>query len=447
MRGMAWLLAAASAAATAQDSAPAPRGCAMAHCDAAMSDLARTDVPAQAVLVARDAAAPGVRGGLGCVSNLQVAVCTYGGEAPAANLVAYDGSGRRLWDDGGWLGATAWTSAPMIGRDRSVVVADRDSIGRLDLATGRVIWRSAKPDAGTPISPVPLGGDAGMVLLATHPGDEAVTAELSVWDRATGTLLSHAPLADPATGRRYVTRNTPAVRGARAYIVAEAEADAADGRVFAVDVCESSACGGRGRLVVAWQLPFAGPSGASPLLVGERLFVDGRDGPRGGTVFAVDDLGTSPRLLWQRSLENTLRTSATRDPRGGLWVQPHNGPAMLRLSDRTGAVLQTVDLGGLVGTPGRVVRTSVGTLGTLGGAGVVLLLGVRPAEAQPGPVQVFAVDVAGLPEGRLLWSLSLPARAEDNLLPGQFPVVLGPSGQRRLVVPGSRSGTFFVGEP
>lgn len=447
MRALTWLLALASAGAMGQDQGPAPRGCAMAHCDAAMSDLARTEVPVQGLLVAQDPSTPGVRGGLGCVSNLQVVVCSFGGEAPAINLVAYDGSGRRLWDDGGWLGATAWMSAPLITRDRSVIVADRDWIARLDLASGRVLWRSAKPDAGAPISPVPVGSDAGLVLLATNPIDEAGPADVSVWDRAGGSLLRHQPLADPSSGRRFVTRNTPAVRGNRVYIVAEAEDDASEGRLFALDVCESEACGGRGGLAVRWQLAFPGPSGASPLLVGNRLFLDGRDGPRGGMVFAVDDLGDAPKRLWQRSFETTVRASPARDPRGGFWIQPYNGPALLRLAERTGSVLQSIDLGALVGTPGRWTRASVVTVGTLGGEGVVLMLGVRPSDAQSGAVQVFAVDVAGRAEGRLLWRLQLAATPEENLLPAQFPVVLGPAGQRRVVVPGSRSGTFFVGEP
>jgi outer membrane protein assembly factor BamB len=438
-----WAVLVLAAAVQAQTHAPATRGCAMAHCDAALSDLARTDIPATAVLLAHDPTTPGVRGGLGCSSDRQTVVCSFGGERPAINLVAYDGNGRRLWDDGGLLGPSAWLSAPLIGRDGSVVVADQDHVARLDLATGRVLWQAAKPDAGAPLSPVPLGTDSALILLATGRFGEAGPAEVSVWDRADGGLLSHGALTDPVSGRRYLTRNTPATRGTRA----EAEDDPADGRLFALELCESAACGGRGQLALRWQMPFTGPSGASPLLIGDRIFHDGRDGARGSLFFAVDDLGTAPRLAWQRSFSGTFRASAARDPRGGVWIQPFDGPVLTRLGERTGQVVQTVELGKLDSSFGGYTRASVITVGTRDGNGVFLLMSARPAGGAPGAVRVLALDVGGSVPGRLLWSLPLAPTVDDNLLPAQFPVVLGPQGQRRLVVPGSRAGTFLIGEP
>jgi len=155
----------------------------MAHCDSRLSDQVGTRVPSVANLIAVDAIPPG-GGGLGCVSNLQVVASSFRGDPfRQSNIVVYDADGRRVWEDGGMLGWQAWMSAPIIGTDGSFIAADQYWVLRAQPATNTLLWRTAKPDPGTPISPVLIGTDQSMVFLATKDnmagGEPAMTAMTS----------------------------------------------------------------------------------------------------------------------------------------------------------------------------------------------------------------------------------------------------------------------------
>ena len=219
-------------------------------------------------------------GGLGCVSNLQRAACAFRGDPTRqSNLVVYDREGQRLWEDGGQLGWQAWFSAPIIGTDGTVIAADDLWLMRVHPASNTVLWKSAKPDPGTPISPVVLGSGE-MILLATKDNTSGGEPAMSVWDSTTGALLAHMPIRDPLSGHLYITRNTPVVNGHRAYVVASRIDDETDGRLYAVDVCDGVACAPRGTMSLSWFYAFKGPSGASPLRIGSTIFSMGDPPPR-----------------------------------------------------------------------------------------------------------------------------------------------------------------------
>ena len=423
-------------------------GCPMAHCDARMSDAVGASSPASARRIALDRSAPGAKGGLGCVSNGSLAACTGGSsQATRSNLVVYDADGNRVWDDGGILGSTAWLSAAMISTSGQVIAADQNWLLRADPVAGTVLWQSPKPDLGTPISPVLIGSAGDMVLLATKASVLGGTAELSVWDVASGTLLSHQPIVDPLTGVAYATLNTPAVRGNRAYVLAAADGDADDGRLYAIDVCESAACGGRGTFSVVWHFGFDGPSSASPVLIGDRVFFDGLKGRKVGTYHAVDDLGNSAAAAWQQSFSGRFGASASQDPRGGIWVAPFESGLFLRLDEGTGTTVQTVDVSTVAGLePGYSPVTAVSVSSSDAGA-VVLTAGVQtPGQSDVLPAYLLALDVSTAETGTALWRFQMAATAKTNAATGQMPVVVNANGSRRVVVKGTRSGTFFIVE-
>jgi len=426
---------------------PAAAGCPMAHCDARMSGRVNVVSPTSASLIGIDVDTLGSKAGLGCVSNTRTVACTNGGDPlTQSNLVVYDASGHRLWEDHGVLGPSAWMSVPILARDGSLIATDQDWILRADPAANRIVWQSRKPDAGFPISPVLVGADDSMVLLTTNSSGAGSTAELSVWDVATGALLSHQPIIDPVTGRLYVTRNTAAVRGNRAYVLTAAELDETDGRLYAIDICGSATCGGRGAVTLSWHHDFKGPSSSSPLLIGSRLFFDGRSGVRGGTFTAVADDGDAPRLVWKQPFSARFVVSAAQDPRGGLWVYPALTDALLRLNPQTGAIDQKVVMSQALGlapgyTPASVVSVSASPAGA-----VVLLVGAQ-ARNEDGPTYVAAVDVGSTPAGSALWKYEVAPTGGFNVTPGQFPLVVAPSGARRIVFRGSNSSIYFVGEP
>lgn len=423
-------------------------GCPMAHCDARLSDQARSRVPAGATLVHRDAGPAGSSVGLGCSSNLAIVACSYQGDPLLqSNLVVYDAGGGRIWEDGGRLGPTAWTSAPLIGADGTVVAADRDQVLRADPAAGQVLWRTAKPDPGNPTSPVPIGADGSLLLLATNTGGAGVAA-LSVYDLADGRLLSQLPLVDAGSGRLYVTRNTPAVRGNRAYVLAAAESDLDDGRLYAVDVCESDACGGRGTLSASWHFAFAGPSGSSPLVIGSRIYFDGRRARGQGRFIAVTDRGASARLLWQRDFASYFGVSPAQDPRGGFWLWPSSAAqTLLRLDADTGATLQQVAIGAAIGrSPAYGAQSALSVYRAANNAPVLVFGAGAPGEPAA-PSLLVALDVGSAAAGLALWTFEVAPDTAQNWIAGQFPLVLDPQGRRRIVFNGVKGGTFFVGEP
>jgi hypothetical protein len=447
--GLALALALPAAAQVAPFTLPRS-GCPMAHCDARMSDQVRTLVPSVGHLVRRDPARSGGDNfGLGCSSNQHLVACSLRGDpAEHPNLVVFDGDGRRIWDDGGRLGEEAWMSIPLVGKDDTVIAADRHQVLRAEPLTGRILWISSKPDPGHPISPIPAGTDDSLLFIATAPSGEGEAA-MSVWDHATGALLSYMPLVDVTTGQRYVTRNTPAARGNRVYVLAESETDPTDGRLVAIDLCNSVECGGRGRMVIRWSYSFKGPSGSSPLVVGTRIYFDGRPTQGKGRVHALVDQGVRARLLWQRDFSSILIFSATHDPRGGLWVAPATAAqTLLRLNADTGQTDQQVMLSEVLALEPGYSANSVLSIYESAERQPVLMVAVGRPDAPTFPDHLAAIDVGTKPSGVRVWSL--PLRADGRPYSAawrQLPVVVNAAGARRIVFPGFRSGVYFIGEP
>ncbi len=422
-------------------------GCPMAHCDARLSDAVGQAPPTTAVEVHVDRESAGSVGGLGCVSNSRLVACT-GSADPAlkSNLSVYDADGRLLWQDGGLLKDTAWYSAALISTDDEVIAADQHTLLRVAPRSGQVLWQRSKPDDGTPISPVLVGTDGSMVLLATKADAGVGNPELSVWDVASGELLWHQPLTDPVSGALLATVNTPAVRANRAYLLAAAVGAPNDARLTTIDICESDACGGRGRMLVAWQHRYDGPSGASPVLSGNRLFFDGLKGRSSGLFYAVDDQGGSPSQAWVRQFKGRFGFSAALDPRGGLWVSPWQSGKLLRLAERNGRTLQTVDVAPVLALPAGISPvTAVSVLSDAGGSST-LVFGAQTQNAADGAF-VAAVDVASSANGFGVWVYRVSENAIRKAPTGQFPVVINGNGARRIVFRGTTGDTFFIGEP
>jgi PQQ-like domain len=424
-------------------------GCPMAHCDPRMSDQTRTVVPASASMVRVDAVPVG-GGGLGCVSNTRRAACSFRGDPTRqSNLVVYDQEGQRIWEDGGQLGWQAWFSAPMIGSDGTVIAADDRWVMRVDPGANAVLWKSPKPDPGTPISPVIAGADQSIVFVATKDNLTGGEPAMTTWDVATGQLLSQLVIRDTSTGAIYITRNTPAVQGSRAYVLASRIDNEADGRLYAVDICDGAACAPRGTMVLRWYRAFKGPSGASPLLIGSTIFFDGRPLSRAGALLAVRDRGSSSRVLWVKEFRATFGVSPAQDPRGGLWVHfvAPDGLTLMRLAEDTGALMQEINVSGVLGVEPGYVAHSVTMLGKTAADAVVLMFGAQPSGTAATPTYVAAVDVSTTAAGRLLWKHQVGANKDENAAGGQFPVLVNDNGARRILFQGSKRSTFVVGEP
>ncbi len=418
----------------------------MAHCDPAMTDQNPTPAPTKVSMRWRDPAPGGSNFGLGCVSNGPRIACSY--QDPTDAVVVYDTTGKRLWASGNALSGTAWTSAPSISSNGEVIAADSGNVVRFR-ADGSVRWRTTIT-GGNPISPVlSPAGDA--LLVATQGGP------IHLLDPATGALLASRTIrASSADTGSFYTVNTPSFSGKRAYVAMQyRNASGANptnlARLVALDV-DPSRPRRIDRLTPAWQFPYGGPSGASPLLIGDRIYFDGAalapysGAPsRSSMLFAVQDRSSSPTLLWTKQLPGKVAASPARDPRSGLWTFS-TGTAdsrLLRFDEATGQVLQTIDLATLTpGTP-RFPSSALSIAGSTS-AKPTMLLGTRNSPTLPATTQVSVVNI-DLVTGGLVWSHVLPGATTPTAgLYGQFPVA-GDATDPLVIVSGYGQGAMALG--
>lgn len=431
-------------------------GCPMAHCDSRMSDFAGEGPPpaAGAAILSNDPALSvggepmGSEIGAGCSTNGTVAACSLGElpESPETvcnpewqdTLVVFDYAGGgdmapvRKWSSGSVLSCFSWTSAPLLGGDGGVIQADEKKVVRFG-PDGGLLW-SARTPGGIPISLVPVGGHT--ILSASLFGP------VSTYDAWSGVRRSVLDLA--VDDGRYETVNTPAVRGNRAYLATHFSLDYSKGRLYAIDV------GPAGELSVAWFVEFGGPSGASPLIMGDMIYFDG-DGltpmsPVNPHVIAVRDEGSSGSIVWSKDLQGTgrVRASFAEDPRGGLWLY-HVGSQLIRLdaqdgdSDGEGDLLQEINLDALIDEPGEHRPTSVMTI--YGSAANPVMLVSAAAFTGQTATSVYVVAVE-LNTGGLLWKVQVPT---DRFIGAQFPSINGPFGPRALFT--NPDGIWTIGAP
>ena len=119
----------------------------------------------------------------------------------------------------------------------------------------------------------------------------------------------------------------------------------------------------------------------------------------------------------------------------------------MRLDEANGSLLQEIDASAVLGVEPGYVAHSVMMLAQSSSEAVVMIFGAQPGGASPLPTYVAAVDVSSTPPGTLLWRHVVGANKDVNAAGGQFPIVISPTGSRRIVFEGSKRSTFFVGEP
>jgi hypothetical protein len=407
------------------------QGCPMAHCDARMSDAVNATPPMNPTVLYHDPVPTGSSYGLGCSSNLHVVACTYHNRN-SANLVVYGPDGHTIFTSGGLLNNKAWTSAPIVDASGGVIATDDTYLIRY-AADGQILWQAALP-GGTPISPVLTAN--GFILVATDGGP------ISAYSLSTGRLLGVLTVTD-AAGRVYSTKNTPSINWNRAYISMAAGNNSNYGQLVAIDVDPSNAAA---PLSLKWAFPFGGPSGASPLFIGNMIYFDGAhltaDGwsPAGPYMFGLQDLGNTCSLIWKKVMSSPVKANAAQDPRGGLWVFAAGSTALLRLSENSGAVLQSVDVNALVNRPFSEKPSSALSIVRGPNGETMMLAGVSPEWGSGNPSFAVALN---LDSSTLVWELQL---ADGDMTASQFPIVANSQGAPIVVFPGVNSGAYFVGD-
>ncbi len=446
---------------------PATQGCPMAHCDAQMTDWENALSPEPgAQLIWRDPreGPPGLPlgsgRGLGCAGNGEIVACSLGRvpeDYPDVlcdpqiqdTLVVYGYSDANkppyfLWSSGELLNCSAFTSAPLVGAAGSIIAADDGKIIRFG-PNGTPVWQT--PTAGgSPISPILLNND--VVVLVTVDGP------ISAYDAETGELLAELVLAEGNSF--YETINTPAASGNRLYVSTQLDADPVYGRLYALDFVPAQ----EGRapedtLQVAWYFDFGGPSGASPLLVGDTIYFDGdRPDPLSDFaphIYAVQDTGGAGQLLWTTPAGGEIQASFARDPRGGFWtftigtpVKDHRWLTRMRLTDQDGDgfgdVLERIDLDALLMLPGIHIPSSVMSIAGTAEA-PVMIVGATAFDEEGGTDSTYIVAI-DLNTRTRLWRVWLPA----DLTAGQFSIALGEYGPR-VFFTNKDAGVWVIGKP
>jgi hypothetical protein len=439
-----------SGEAGASDAAPieasitlASGGCPMAHCTPQQTDRDVVSPPDVGSQLWQDTSVLGSTIGVGCSSDGTFAACSLvpaSHDAPA--LVVYRADGSHLWSSN-LLGVTAFSSAPIFDQDHGVIAADSSHLIRFD-ASGNVVWNTTL-SGGLPISPVPVAGQ--FIFLATGSG----MAPISLYDAATGAVISSETVYE--TGAEagqyyYKTANTPAVSGSRVYISmqrapVDGGADANPvGRLVAFDATSAG-------LVEAWRSPpFQGPSGASPTVIGQRIFFDGAGptptdaGTNTGYYFGLDDHGTSASFAWATNIGSPTQANAPVDPRGGLWVWATGQTRLMHLSSDDGTLLgdSIADLGTLLPSPSHTAAQAKSDITMVGSdAAPVMILSIAANDDY-----VCALDLGV--------TTSVPVTRRwcfdgGNGAPGQFPVVTNDAGAPIVVFSTQMSGVFGVGAP
>ncbi len=427
----------------------APTGCAMAHCDQAMTDNTHLPMPVQPVVAWRDRTVNGSLLGLGCSSNGAAVACSFrSASSKPSELRVYGPDGTALWSSS-VFGSNAYLSAPMIGSDSGVIMADSSRIIRF-YPNGEAKWTSTTP-GGTPFSPTVT--DNGEIILA------ALNGPVSAYDYDSGAMLAQLRLNAAITynGRTYNgyfdTMNTPAIRGNRIYVVTQFKygygSSLPVGRLIALDLVSDGF--GAYSFQVAWFVGFRAPSGASPTLSTDSedrtvIFFDGAgtdpalsSAPR---AFAVTDLGTSGEFLWNYRLSSATQTSPARDPRGGMWYFPYGSANLLRLSETTGEVLQTINVTTLMNLGTTYRPRSAMTISGDDNAPVMM---VTAANSYFSRQYVLAIDLSS---GTLLWRYRVDEGRGYSAMPwGQFPIVLNSSGEPLVVFSSYQNGVWALTSP
>jgi len=426
------------------------KGGGMAHSDQKMSDYINMPIPEEDVkIVWHNFDGPGEYGGskgLGFSSNGEIAAASYSGLTN--NLIIYDYDGNPLWKSGSLLNAFACASAPMVDIYGRVVACDNKVVIMVDTfdadSDGKILeWKSELVDGGLPISPTMT--EDGTLLVATSNGP------VYLFDIQDGTLLAKRYLNDNAdgseTGGYYETINTPSVRSNRAYISTQFSEDNNPAnrraRLYAVDI-DIGASGPVDQIKTAWHYDFDGPSGASPLVIGDTIFFDGNKSlQKDPFTMGVIDKGSYPLLKWKESIPKPIDSSLARDPRGGFWLVDALGGQLIHQSEEDGSFIGAINTDEIIQEYGVHNPCSVITIcGTK--TRPILLTSALALDLTKSSCYVIAVDLAN--NNKLLWKVKIyeGSLATVDFPFGQYPVMMK-NNEPRIVFTSLSHGAWAIG--
>ena len=433
----------------------------MAHCDPQMSDNANILPPRNTVIKKWNLFnGRGASAGLGCSSNGKIAICTIG-YPPYPNqvtVVAVNESGI-VWESFDFTNKVI-SSAPLIDSNGGSIIVDDEKIARL-YSNGTFIWSTNTP-GGDPFGPTLT--KSGAIFIATYGGP------ISVYNPESGRKKDDLYLQGVVFGAQgyYETINTPASYQDRVYVLTNfkpnnpARTDTKkSGRLYAINIIPSfNAVLGEYDydLQVAWYYEFAGPSGASPLVIKSEenfgifkpvIYFDGSSelivGASESFIFAVKDEGNRPNLIWNKSFADShgFQASFAKDPRGGFWAFEVQKPDLIHFSEDNGQIMQRINVDELIDEEGTHRPASAMTVTGTEENPIMILSAMSTY-----PYSVFIIAV-NLVDGGLLWKYDLKQVSDGNIQDisaGQFPIIRNEDGISTVVFSTWSNGVFALGD-
>lgn len=291
------------------------------------------------------------------------------------------------------------------------------------------------------------GAAVGAVFIAAAPN--------ALYNGTTGALVGSTYLYQTGnSGPYYATINTACVNNGsypnRVYVLTNLTTNSAYGALWALDVDPTNLTS---PITPAWNLVIHGPSGASPLCVGNNLYFDGAGivptDNVGTSIFGVQDNGTTGSFLFQIALgpqEQPVTCNFAIDPRaeGGFWHQIRFDPNLYHRNFATGALMETINVSTLLAAMGAPPSTywQAGIFTEYGSSTQPYLM--LPEAAYPGNLGYLAMlDVAAQ---QLVWAVPLAGNDLDpyDTPGGDAALVMDSSGNPVVVMNAKQSGAYFI---
>ena len=294
------------------------------------------------------------------------------------------------------------------------------------------------------------GAQANAQLVAPAP--------VTVYNGATGALVGSMYLyASGVSGPYYETINVPCVNNGsypnRVYVSTNLSTNQNQGALWALDIDPANLAN---PISPAWSVTFGGPSGASPLCIGNKVYFDGAGqvpGDNAGTtIFGVHDNGSSASILFHVSLgadAAPITCNFALDPRpaGGFWHEIQYDPNLYHRDGANGNIIETLDVSSLLAAGGAVP-------GTYWMSGVFNTVGTpdHPYMILPESAISYAASyltMIDLTDLSLVWALPLyPGNSPyfSDSFEGEAAILMNSGGQPVVAMATRYNGAFFLAD-
>ena len=339
----------------------------------------------------------------------------------------------------------------------TVILSGGECPGAAASATisGGVVTAIKATTAGSPCIVAPDAIIQGDGTGAAASAGLVTSAPLAVYSGTTGALVGSMYLYQSGTsGPYYQTINTPCVNNGsypnRVYISTSLNNNQSQGALWAVDIDPTNLTN---PISPAWSLIFHGPSGASPLCVGNDVYFDGAGivpgDDAGTTIFGVQDNGTSGSFLYQMALGRSVGAVTSNfalDPRpvGGFWHQLQSDPTIYHRSFTNGSLIESIDVSALLTANGAPSATywPAAVFTTYGTPDQPYLMVPEAATTQVGSY----LAMVNLASQSLTWALPFQGNSQiwGDAPEGAAALVMDANGNPELVTAGRLSGAYFI---